>query len=297
MERLLLLAFVGLVAQFVDGSLGMAYGLTSASLLVALGYAPALVSATVHTAELATTFTSGFFHSRFGNTDWRIVLLLGVPGAIGAFAGATVLSNVPGELARPYVAGVLFTLGVILLWRFTFLSKSGGPAMKRLVPKRLLFPLGFVAGFFDASGGGGWGPITTPTLLVQQHTEPRKVVGSVDTSEFAVSLSATAAFLIMLGPESINLTWLGALVLGGLIAAPVAAWLVGRVPRQLLGVLIAGVILVSNARTLSGVLQLTPEITVAAYLALMGLWLGALAFLLLQGRRASFAGPGVPANS
>lgn len=294
MDRLLLLAVVGVVAQFVDGSLGMAYGLTSASLLVALGYAPALVSATVHTAELATTFTSGVFHSRFGNTDWRIVLLLGVPGAIGAFAGATLLSSIPGDLARPYVAGILFTLGIVLLWRFTFMKQTV-PAIRRLVPKRLLFPLGLFAGFFDASGGGGWGPITTPTLLVQQHTEPRKVVGSVDTSEFAVSLSATIAFLIMLGPDSINLMWLGALVLGGLIAAPVAAWLVGRVPRQLLGVLIAGVILVSNARTLAGVLQLTPEITVAAYLLLLASWLAALISLLVRSRRRSQLEPAIAA--
>lgn len=202
----------------------------------------------------------------------------------------------PGELARPYVAGVLFTLGIVLLWRFTFMRQTG-PTIKRLVPKRLLFPLGLFAGSFDASGGGGWGPITTPTLLAQQHTEPRKVVGSVDTSEFAVSLSATIAFLVTLGPESINLMWLGALVLGGLIAAPVAAWLVGRVPRQLLGVLIAGVILVSNLRTLASVLQLTPELTAAAYLVLVLMWLSAIGFLLLQGRRAPFAGSGVPVNS
>ena len=292
MERLVLLAVVGLLAQFVDGSLGMAYGLTSASLLVGLGYAPALVSATVHTAELATTFTSGVFHSRFGNTDWRIVLLLGIPGAIGAFAGAAVLSHVPGELARPYVAGVLFALGVLLLWRFTFMDGSSTPTIKRMVPKRLLFPLGLFAGFFDASGGGGWGPITTPTLLVEQHTEPRKVVGSVDTSEFAVSLAATIAFLIILGPESINLMWLAALVLGGLIAAPIAAWLVGRIPRQLLGVLIAGAILVSNARTLASVLLLTPEATVVAYLALVLLWVVALALLLVRARLASLVGSG-----
>ena len=173
MRSFLVLALVGLVAQLVDGSLGMAYGTTSQSLLLAVGIAPALASASVHMAEVGTTLASGVSHWRFGNVDWSKVGWLAVPGAIGAFLGAVVLASVlTAETAEPIVAVFLFGLGVFILARFSF-RRHERPVRVRPVAKAFLGPLGFVAGFLDAAGGGGWGPIATPTLLSSGRMEPR----------------------------------------------------------------------------------------------------------------------------
>src|ERR687893_767183 len=187
MQVLIVLLFAGFAAQLVDGALGMAYGATSATLVLAAGYTPAVASASVHLAEIGTTLVSGASHWRFGNVDWRTVRRIGIPGAIGAFCGAVVLSNISGDIARPWMAGILLTLGVYILARFTLRgvpTKEG----RRYVRGRFLAPLGLGAGFVDATGGGGWGPVATPTLLASGRMEPRKVVGSVDTSEFLVAL-------------------------------------------------------------------------------------------------------------
>src|SRR5918911_1776842 len=198
MANFLLLAIVGLVAQLVDGSLGMAYGVTSQSLLLAVGPAPALASASVHLAEVGTTLASGASHWRFGNVDWSKVLWLAIPGGIGAFLGAVVLSSViSAEAAEPIVAVFLFCLGIYILARFAFRRREQ-PVIVRPVARGFLGPLGLVAGFLDAAGGGGWGPISTPTLLSSRRMEPRKVVGTVDTSEFVVALAASLGFLLAL---------------------------------------------------------------------------------------------------
>lgn len=282
MERFVVLALVGLAAQLVDGAVGMAYGLSSASLLVAAGFAPAMVSASVHAAELATTLASGVSHWRFGNTDFRTARLLAAPGAVGAFLGATVLASVDGALARPVIAAALLLLGVSVFVRFTWVGAPHA-GLGRLSP-RFLAPLGFIAGFFDASGGGGWGPITTPVLLARSESA-RRVVGSVDTSEFAVSAAATLGFAMTLGFGALDLLWVAALVTGGLVAAPLAAWLVGRVPQQLLGVLIAGVIVLTNGHTLLGTFNATAEVAVAAYGTVGLAWLGALSVVMRRTAR------------
>jgi len=237
MERLFLIALVGLLAQMIDGTLGMAYGLSSATLLLAFGFAPTVVSASVHAAEIVTTLASGIAHWRFRNTDLRTAGTLAIPGAIGAFLGATLLASIDGAVAKPMVAGILFALGVLLL--FTFARNQAPAARQHRLSARFLTPLGLVAGFIDATGGGGWGPVTTPTLLARGGA-PRKTVGSVDTAEFAVVAAATLGFLLTAGPEVIHVPWVAALIAGGLVAAPVAAWLVSRMPHHLLGVLIAG---------------------------------------------------------
>jgi uncharacterized protein len=232
-KSLVLLALVGLGAQLVDGSLGMAYGVTSTTLLLAIGTNPAAASATVHLAEIGTTLASGLSHWKFGNVDWRVVLRVGVPGAIGAFAGATVLSRLSTAVAAPVMSLILLALGIYLLGRFTLRGIDRRNLGKPL-RKRFLTPLGLVAGFVDATGGGGWGPVATPTLLATGKMEPRKVVGSVDTSEFLVALAASIGFLVGLGSQGVKPAIVLPLLAGGVIAAPVAAWLVQLVTARIL---------------------------------------------------------------
>lgn len=251
MHRLLLLALVGFAAQLVDGSLGMAYGVTSTTLLLVIGASPALASATVHLAEIGTTLASGASHWRFGNVDWPVVAKVGIPGAAGAFAGATFLANLSTEVAAPVMSLILLVLGGYLLVRFTLFGLRRD-RVGRPLRKRFLGPLGLVAGFVDATGGGGWGPVGTPAILASGRLEPRKVIGSIDTSEFLVAVAASAGFLAAIGSAGIDLGWVLALLVGGLLAAPLAAWLVRHLPPRVLGSAVGGVILLTNLRTLLG---------------------------------------------
>jgi uncharacterized membrane protein YfcA len=248
-KTLVLLALVGLGAQLVDGSLGMAYGVTSTTLLLAIGTNPAAASATVHLAEIGTTLASGLSHWKFGNVDWKVVAKIGVPGAIGSFAGATFLANLSTEVAAPVMSLILLTLGAYILVRFT-LRGVDRRHLGKPMRKRFLGPLGLVAGFVDATGGGGWGPVGTPAILASGRMEPRKVIGSIDTSEFLVALAASLGFLFALGSQGIDVVWVVGLLAGGLIAAPIAAWLVRHIPPRMLGSLVGGVIILTNVRTL-----------------------------------------------
>ncbi len=290
MQRLVLLALVGLIAQLIDGALGMAYGVTSSSLLLAAGIAPAVASASVHAAEVATTTVSGLAHWRFGNVDLRITLALAFPGAVGAFLGAAFLTSLPGDMVRPFVAVFLFGLGLYILWRFLRGQRTPTHPPTSAPRHGWMIPLGFIAGFCDASGGGGWGPIATSTLLARKDALPRKVVGSVDTSESIVALAATLGFVLTRGWEAVQLQWVVALLLGGVVAAPVAAWLVGRIPPHLLGVLVAGVILLTNARTLIHTIPVSPAIVLITYLLIGLVW----AYALIQAvTRHRVAGAGL----
>jgi len=181
MRSLILLAIVGAVAQLVDGSLGMAYGVTSSTLLLATGVAPAAASAAVHFSEIGTTLVSGFSHHKLGNVDWRTVGIIAVPGGLGAFAGATFLSSIPGDTAKPWVAVLLLGLGAYVVYRFLALG-GRRPTFQGKLSAAFLAPLGVVAGLMDAIGGGGWGPVGTTSLLSSGRLEPRKVVGSIDAS-------------------------------------------------------------------------------------------------------------------
>jgi uncharacterized protein len=249
MHNLVLLALVGLVAQLVDGSLGMAYGVTSSTMLLAVGVAPAAASAAVHFSEIGTTLVSGAAHWRFGNVDWRTVGILAVPGGVGAFFGATFLSGLDGEVAEPWVALLLTGLGVYVLYRF--LRLGGRRPQFRSRPSALfLAPMGVVAGVMDAIGGGGWGPVGTTSLLSSGRLEPRKVVGSIDTSEFVVAVGASLGFLYGLGSAGINFAWALALLAGGAIAAPIAAWVVRHLAPRVLGVAAGGFIVLTNAQTM-----------------------------------------------
>ncbi len=290
MQQLLTFGLFGLLAQLVDGTLGMAYGVTSTTLLLSVGTAPAVASATVHLAEIGTTLASGTAHWRFGNVDWRTVGLMAVPGAVGAFTGAVFLSSLSAEVAEPWVAAILFFLGLYILARFT---RRRQPIKTNLSPLRARFlaPLGVVAGTVDAMGGGGWGPIGTSSLLSSGRLEPRKVVGSIDTSEFLVTLGASAGFLVSLSFAEVNTGYLLALLVGGLIAAPLAAWLVRKLPARVLGAAVGGVILVTNTKTFGESIGVSTEYLVAAYIALAVIWIGSIASAVTAVRRDGRALP------
>jgi uncharacterized protein len=285
-RNLVVLAIVGFVAQLVDGSLGMAYGVTSTTLLLAIaGLTPALASTVVHISEVGTTLASGVSHWRFGNVDWSKILWLAIPGGIGAFAGATVLVRfIDAAVAEPVVAIFLFLLGAYVLARFAF-NRTSNVVQNLPIPRAFLSPLGLIAGFLDAVGGGGWGPISTPTLLSSGRMEPRKVVGTVDTSEFIVALAASIGFLISLSFAQVPWEVVGVLLGGGLVAAPIAAWIVRHLNARVLGTAVGGFILLVNANTFLEAVGLDPALNVFVYGAILAVWITALYFAYAAIRR------------
>ncbi|AJC46243.1 sulfite exporter TauE/SafE family protein [Xanthomonas sacchari] len=226
---------VGLAAQLVDGALGMAFGLVSSSVLLSLGLPPAVVSASVHSAEVFTTGASGLSHLALGNVEKRLFLRLALPGMVGGVAGAYVLTRLPGELIRPFVYLYLLALAVLILLR------AAGRALPRREVRRVPL-LGFVAGLLDASGGGGWGPVATSTLLAHGG-QARTTIGTVNAAEFLVTLSISLTFLLTMGVQHLDIV-LGLLV-GGMLAAPLAALLVKRVRERwvlvAVGLLVLGI--------------------------------------------------------
>jgi uncharacterized protein len=213
------------------------------------------------------------------------VLWLAIPGGIGAFLGAVVLSSViSAEAAEPIVAVFLFSLGAYILARFAFRRREQ-PVIVRPVARGFLGPLGLVAGFLDAAGGGGWGPISTPTLLSSRRMEPRKVVGTVDTSEFVVAVSASVGFLISLSFVEVPWTVVGALLLGGVVAAPVAAYIVRILPARILGTAVAGVILITNMKTFLEAMGVSGGLAIVIYVLIVAVWLTALGHSAIVNRR------------
>jgi uncharacterized membrane protein YfcA len=285
-RNLVVLAILGFIAQLVDGALGMAYGVTSTTLLLAVaGLTPALASTVVHISEVGTCAASGLSHWRFGNVDWSKIAWLAIPGAIGAFLGAVVLvSVISAEAAEPIVAIFLFLLGGYVLARFAF-NRTTQVVQNLPIPRAFLSPLGLIAGFLDAAGGGGWGPISTPTLLSSGRMEPRKVVGTVDTSEFIVALSASVGFLVSLSFAEVPWSVVGALLVGGLVAAPIAAWVVRHLNARVLGTAVGGFILLVNANTFLDAVGLDPSLNVIVYAAILVVWLTALYLAISAARR------------
>lgn len=285
MRNLIVLGVVGLLAQLIDGSLGMAYGVTSSTLLLAAGIAPAAASAAVHFSEIGTTLVSGFAHHRLGNVDWRTVGIIAVPGGLGAFAGATFLSSIDGQTAKPWVAALLLGLGVYVVWRFLALG-GRRPQFKGRLSAAFLAPLGVVAGLMDAIGGGGWGPVGTTSLLSSGRLEPRKVVGSIDTAEFVVAVGGSLGFLLALGTSGINFGYAAALLAGGVVAAPIAAWLVRRMAARVLGVAAGGLIIVTNSGTILGSWGVAGQTVAATVLVLVVIWVSLIVSALRQEREA-----------
>lgn len=218
----MLFVLIGLCAQLVDGALGMAYGLVSSSILLALGLPPAAVSASVHTAEVFTTGVSGASHGLLGNVDRKLMVRLAVPGVVGGVIGAYVLAQLPGDAIKPFVYAYLLVLAVLILLR----------AVGRRIPRnqvKRVGVLGFFAGLLDAIGGGGWGPMATSTLLAKGG-EARTSIGTVSASEFVVTLAISITFLLTVGISHWQIV-LGLLV-GGVVAAPLAALLVRYMPER-----------------------------------------------------------------
>ena len=255
-----LFALVGAAAQFVDGLLGMGFGITSASLLTVLGYSAVAASAGTHAAKVGTTLVSGVSHWREGNVDWQVLITVGVPGAVGAFIGAVVLTNIALDGARIWMAAILFLLGLTIIARFGY-SKSLFPAMK--LRTRNLWPIGLFGGFVDATGGGGWGPVATPSLMTVTRHKPHRIVGTVSASEFLVAASASIGFLF--GAGEAGVPWLAVLglVIGGVITAPIAARLAKKAPTAPLGVAVGGMVLMANTAVIASVLEIPGAISAA----------------------------------
>ncbi|MDN4160860.1 sulfite exporter TauE/SafE family protein [Nocardioides abyssi] len=285
MRKLIVLGVVGLLAQLIDGSLGMAYGVTSSTLLLAAGVAPAAASAAVHFSEIGTSLVSGFSHHKLGNVDWRTVSILAVPGFVGAFAGATFLSNLDGDSAKPWVAGILLGLGIYVIWRFLVLG-GRRPTFKSRPSAGMLAPMGLVGGALDAVGGGGWGPVGTTTLLSSGRLEPRKVVGSIDTSEFVVAVGGSLGFILALGSQGIEWAYAGALLAGGVVAAPIAAWLVRKLAARVLGVAAGGLIVLTNSKTIAESLGASGTTVGLIAAVLFVAWVTGIAWAVKQERLA-----------
>lgn len=295
MQSFVLLLIAGVIAQLVDGSLGMAFGVTSTTLLLLIGVAPVLASTSVHLAEVGTCLASGISHWKFGNVDRSMILTMGIPGGIGAFVGAVFLTSLSAEAAKPVVAVILFGLGVYILIRFAF-GRAKNLVKVRPISKKFLTPLGLVAGFIDALGGGGWGPIGTSTLLSSGRMEPRKVVGTVDTSEFIVAVSASVGFLLGLSMAEIPWQIVGALLVGGVIAAPIAAWIVRHLDARILGTAVGGWVILTNAHTFLDTVGLREAVNVPVYAAAIATWIVALYFAISRFARERKALSGAVAS-
>lgn len=248
METFLLFLFVGLLAQAVDGSLGMAYGVTSNTVLLAFGVPPAAASASVHAAEVFTTAASGSSHVFHRNVTWSLWLPLTAAGVVGGVLGAYVLTGIDGDVIKPFILVYLTAMGVWILSR----------GLKRREPRHIRSfwgaPLGLVGGFMDAIGGGGWGPTAT-TALVGAGKDPRRAIGTVNAAEFFVTTAISATFVWALvtghwqdaGALRDHLGAVAGLIVGGLIAAPFAGWIAKAVPTRILTFLVGGLIILLAA--------------------------------------------------
>ncbi len=248
------LVIAGLACGFIDSSLGMGYGVTSASVLVSFGIAPAVASASVHTAEAFVDTISAASHLRFDNVRKELLGPLLICGTLGAILGAAGLSFLALKAAKPIVASILLCMGLIILIKFLFRWKRGAEASSSAdsgtyYSRRKLALLGFAAGFIDASGGGGWGPILTPTL-VATGSNPRKAVGTVEFTEPIISFATFITFGLIIGFESFLWNIVFPILIGGIVLTPIAAYVSSKMPRRLLGILVGLWVAVLNIRTL-----------------------------------------------
>ena len=231
---------VGFIAQLVDGALGMAFGVITNTMLVSvLGIAPARASASVHLVETFTTAASAISHTLHKNVNWKLFGRLVIPGMIGGVTGAYLLSNIDAKDAKPFVMAYLSAIGIYLLWRAWRMDHGAPPK-----PARVIEPLGLAGGFLDAAGGGGWGPVVTSNLLVQ-GTDPRTTIGTVNTAEFFLTTVISITFIATIGLQAFTTATVGVLV-GGLLAAPLGALLVKRIPAKNLLALV-GVVLTATS--------------------------------------------------
>lgn len=240
--NIFLFIIVGFVAQMIDGALGMAYGVSSSTFLLSIGIPPVTASASVHTAEVFTTAVSGFSHWKLGNVDKRLFAQLVLPGVVGAVVGAYVLTTLPADTIKPLVAAYLLIMGVRILIK----------AFRKIEPRddygNWCIPLGIVGGFFDAIGGGGWGPIVTSTLVARGN-HPRTTIGSVNLAEFFVTTAQAVTFILTIG--LVHWQVIVGLMIGGVIAAPLAAVVTRKVPVKTLMIIVGILIIALSIRTIT----------------------------------------------
>lgn len=241
MEIIIFSIIVGFIAQLIDGALGMAYGVTSNTALLSLGIVPSLASASVHTAEVFTTAASGVSHLKLGNVDKKLFKKLLIPGIIGGFLGAYVLTSIPGDIIKPFVNLYLLIIGFIIIY------KAFKYEISNLKVKTKVVLLGGIGGFLDAIGGGGWGPIVTSTLVARGHN-PRFTIGSVNLAEFFVTITEAITFLILLKISYWEI--IIGLIIGGVLAAPLAASICKKLPPRILMIIVGITIIVLSIRNL-----------------------------------------------
>ncbi|MEN2489248.1 sulfite exporter TauE/SafE family protein [Flavobacterium sp. B11] len=244
-ENLLAFFLIGVFAQLVDGALGMGYGATSTSFLLAYGVSPVLSSTAVHVSEMFTTGASALSHHRFGNINKKLVKHLLIPGVLGSITGAYLLSDViDGDIIKPFIAVYMIILAVVIIRK----------ALRKSVVKKKTKKLGVLAvfgGFMDSVGGGGWGPIVTSTLLGRGRN-PKYTIGSVNAAEFAISFASGITFMLFGGIHGWQI--IIGLILGGVISAPIAAYLVNRIKRKPMMVAVGVLIIILSLKTLSKLL-------------------------------------------
>jgi len=240
MEEMFYYVCVGFLAQVVDGTMGMGYGISASSLLLSRGLSPAIVSATVHASEVFTTGVSGISHHYFGNVDSRLFWPLVIPGVAGAVVGSYVLVNLPGERLKPVIAIYLLLMGAFIIIR-VFRTKPPTTVSKHLTS------LGFLGAFIDAIGGGGWGPVVASTLIARGN-HVRLTVGSVNAAEFFVTLAASLTFIATMGLKHWPI--IAGLAVGGAIAAPIGAWACSRIPVKSFMIFIGIIVITLSIRTL-----------------------------------------------
>jgi len=260
----------GFVAQLVDGSLGMGFGTITMTFLLGMGIAPAVASASVNVATVATSAVSAASHAHLRNVHWPTAIRLGVPGAVGGFAGAWALVSLTQlDAATPVTSAILIALGAVIVWRFV----NGRGVSKGPVRTGFAVPTGLVGGFLAAVGGGGWGPVTMPITLSTSRLEPHKVVGSVSTAQVFASGAAVAGFWFA-APDTLTVLWplVVGMAVGGMAAAPLAAWLTRRIPTAKLGSTIGMLVVALNLRTLLGNFSIPWPLVTALYLALAAVW-------------------------
>jgi hypothetical protein len=232
---------IGFIAQIIDGSLGMAYGVSASSFLLTFGIDPAVASSSVHAAETFTTFVSGLSHWRLGNVDWSLVRKLAVPGVLGGVTGAYLLTSIDGTIIKPWISAYLLLMGLRILFKaFRNLPMEASLGAHPSV-------LGLAGGFMDAIGGGGWGPVVTTTLLAGGHS-PRQTIGSVNLTEFFVTFSQSVTFVLTIGLT----LWpvIAGLVLGGVVAAPLGALAARKIPARAMLILVGLTIILLSVRTI-----------------------------------------------
>ncbi len=291
MDELIIVFLAGFIASFIDGALGMGFGPASSSILLGTGLSPAAVSTTVNLAKVATGISAAISHWRFDNIDRRLVLRLALPGSVGALIGVTILANVDGEQLRPLLIAILLIMAGRILWRFSRALPPKSADLDRVAGESLQYNekgTVLVAGAGGVTNGlvGAWGPVVTPFLL-QRGVAPRYAIGSVNTAEVAVAVVASGSLLASVGGGGINLGVVAAMLAGGILAAPVAAWSIKFIPARGLGVAVGGLLFITNIRELASYAELGAERWIGYGLVAVACGFAAMRPVLSQRRAAA----------